>query len=91
MFAGRPEQASARRTGDKAIRDNKADGWRRCCLFRDTSPFRDSFGDSRDVAIETSADLAKTGKSQVAFPAFHSAKITPVNSTQLRKFFLVPT
>jgi hypothetical protein len=39
---------------------------------------RNSIRHGRDVTIQTDANLAKTGKSQVTFAAFNSTKIAPV-------------
>ena len=39
---------------------------------------RNSIGDGRDVAIQAGADLAKTGKSQVALATLNSTEIAPV-------------
>jgi hypothetical protein len=50
-----------------------------------------SFRDSRDITVKTAADLAKTRKGQVALTAFHSTKITSIQTAPAGKVFLAPT
>jgi hypothetical protein len=60
-------------------------------LLRSGFLVRNSFSDCCDITVKTIANLAKIGKSQVALAAFHSIKITSLQSAPLTKVLLFAT